>query len=139
MWQKKIYKFILPKLAYQITKQYKLNFGNFGLKSLTPGLITENNLENLRRKLSKQFKRLNKITKFKLFIRIQLWKPFTSKPLLSRMGKGAGVIERWVALIKPGYIIMEMRTPETLKIVSKIVKRAIKVFPLKLRLLGKTL
>lgn len=70
MKQIKIHKYKLKQLSFNQNIKSKLLFGNFGLKSLKPGLITQKHLENLRRKLSKQFKKLNNIHKSKLFIRV---------------------------------------------------------------------
>ena len=60
-----------------------------------------------------------------------VWKPFTAKPLLSRMGKGAGVVSFWKALVKPGFFLLEIATTEPFFFVNNIVKKAILFFPLK--------
>ena len=135
MLRKKVYKYKLNKLSFISLKIFKLYFGNYGIKSLSSGLITKKHLENLRRKLSKQFKRLNSIVKSKLYIRLALWKPFTSKPLLSRMGKGAGNISKWFSLIKTGAILLEILTTELLFSVEKIFKKSSVFFPLRLTLI----
>jgi ribosomal protein L16/L10AE len=70
MRKKKIYKYSLDKLIFKQNKKYKLTSGNYGIKSITVGLINFNHLEVLRRKFSKQFKKLNKINKTKIFIRV---------------------------------------------------------------------
>lgn len=138
MWNKKIYKYSLCKLSFRLAKLYNIIFGNYGIKSLQCGLISQKHIENVRRKLSKQFKKLNTINKTKIFIRFNVWKPYTCKPMLSRMGKGAGVITYWKALIRKGYILFELLSSENSRNVSNIVKRSIYCFPIKLLLLKKS-
>lgn len=137
MQKKKNHKYLLAHLSCNSNKEYRFLFGNFGIKSITPGLISSRHLENLRRKLSKQFKRLSNLNKSKFYIRVHLWKAFTSKPILSRMGKGAGVINNWMAFIKPGFLLLEILTTESNLVVYNIIKRAIISFPLKLVLVKK--
>lgn len=135
--RKKLFKYSLKKKSFNTQKDYKSKYGNYSIKSLNTGLITQKHLENIRRKLSKQFKKLNSLYKFKIFIRCSLWKPYTAKPLLSRMGKGAGSITHWVAWITRGYIIMDILSILSFATVSKIVKKAIRLCPLKLILIKK--
>jgi len=137
MQKKKFHKYTLSKFSFYIHKKYSLIFGNYGIISLCLGLITPRHLEKLRRKLSKQFKRLNKINKSKLFIRVNIWLGYTEKPMLSRMGKGAGTIKEWKSFIRPGFILIEILTTELSFNVDKIVKNSIKYFPLKLLLIKK--
>jgi large subunit ribosomal protein L16 len=79
-----------------------LRKGYYGLKTKSFGIITPKQLETARRVLSKITKRTGKI-----FINIFCNHPITKKPLLSRMGKGAGSINCWVAYVKKGKIIIE--------------------------------
>lgn len=72
MLHKKIYKYSLNKLSYRITKKHTIIFGNFGLLSLECGLIKTKHIENVRRKLSKQLKKLNTKTKSKIYIRFNI-------------------------------------------------------------------
>jgi large subunit ribosomal protein L16 len=137
MLKTKTYKFSLRKASNKLNKKYKILFGNYGVKSINSGLVTSKHIENLRRKLSKQFKKLTSVNKSKIFIRLCIWKAFTNKPLLSRMGKGAGIISNWKAFIKPGFILFEILTSEIGFVVSKIFTRAQKCFPLRLVLLRK--
>lgn len=136
MW-KKNYKFSLVKLPLILNKKYKIIFGNLGIKSLNSGFVMQKHLENVRRKLSKQFKRLNTNNKTKIFIRLYVWKAYTKKPMLSRMGKGAGPITHWKSFVKSGFIIIELLSHELFCTVFKIVKKAIINFPLKLLLIKK--
>jgi len=80
-----------------------LAFGDFGLKALEPGWVTNRQIEAARVSLARSVKRGGKI-----FIRIFPDKPVTKKPAETRMGKGKGNPEFWVAVVKPGRIIYEM-------------------------------
>ena len=81
----------------------KLNFGDFGLKTLEPGYITDRQIEAARIAMTRHVKRGGKI-----WIRVFPDKPVTKKPLETRMGKGKGNPEEWVAVIKPARILYEM-------------------------------
>ena len=74
-----------------------LAFGEFGLKALEPGWVTNRQIEAARVSLARSVKRGGKI-----FIRIFPDKPVTKKPAETRMGKGKGNPEFWVAVVKPG-------------------------------------
>jgi large subunit ribosomal protein L16 len=80
-----------------------LAFGDFGLKALEPAWITNRQLEAGRVALTRAIKRGGKI-----WIRVFPDKPFTKKPAETRMGKGKGNPEYWVAVVKPGRILYEM-------------------------------
>jgi large subunit ribosomal protein L16 len=80
-----------------------LAFGDFGLKALEPGWVTNRQIEAARVSLARSVKRGGKI-----FIRIFPDKPVTKKPAETRMGKGKGNPEFWVAVVKPGRILYEM-------------------------------
>jgi len=137
MW-KKDFKYPYNKLSSTNFKKPKLLYGNYGVAVLNKGLITPNNIENLRRKLSKQFKLINSINKSKIFFRLPIWKSYTKKPMLSRMGKGSGNVVGWKALLKCGVIFMEILTVQLPPIMFKIFKRATKSFPLKLTICQKS-
>lgn len=81
----------------------KVSFGDFGLKALTRGQLTQRQLESARRTLSRHIKRGGKI-----YIRVFPDKPVSRKPLEVRMGSGKGNVEYWVAPIKPGFVLYEM-------------------------------
>jgi large subunit ribosomal protein L16 len=80
-----------------------LAFGDFGLKALEPAWITNRQLEAGRVALTRAIKRGGKI-----WIRVFPDKPFTKKPAETRMGKGKGNPEYWVAVVKPGRILYEL-------------------------------
>jgi large subunit ribosomal protein L16 len=80
-----------------------LSFGDYGLKVLEPGWITDRQIEASRVAIMRFIKRGGK-----LWIRIFPDKPVTKKPAETRMGKGKGAPEFWVAVVKPGRILFEM-------------------------------
>jgi len=80
-----------------------LNFGDFALQSLECGRITSRQIEAARIAITRFIKRGGKV-----WIRIFPDKPITKKPAETRMGKGKGNPEEWVAVIKPGRILYEM-------------------------------
>lgn len=81
----------------------KVSFGEFGLKAMEPGWITDRQIEAARIALTRYLKRGGKV-----WIRIFPDKPITKKPAETRMGKGKGAPEYWVAVIKPGRILFEV-------------------------------
>jgi large subunit ribosomal protein L16 len=86
-----------------------LNFGDFAVQALDCGRLTSRQIEAGRIAINRCIKRGGKV-----WIRVFPDKPITKKPLETRMGKGKGNPEEWVAVIKPGRIIYEMEgvTPE---------------------------
>lgn len=78
-------------------------FGDYGLASLEPCWLTDRQIEAARVALARGIKRGGKI-----WIRVFPDKPITKKPQETRMGKGKGAPEGWVAVIKPGRILFEM-------------------------------
>ena len=80
-----------------------LAFGDYGLKALEPGWVTNRQIEAARVSLARSLKRGGKI-----WIRVFPDKPVTKKPAETRMGKGKGNPESWVAVVKPGRILYEM-------------------------------
>ena len=80
-----------------------LTFGEFGLQALECGRMTSQQIEAARIAMTRHVKRGGKI-----WIRIFPDKPFTKKPAETRMGKGKGAPEGWVAVVKPGRILYEM-------------------------------
>ena len=81
----------------------QLSFGDFGLKALGPGWLTARQIEAARVALMRYIKRGGK-----LWIRVFPDKPVTKKPAETRMGKGKGSPDDWVAVVKPGRILYEM-------------------------------
>ena len=84
-------------------KGSRLSFGDFGLKALEVGWVTSKQIEAARIALTRKIKRGGKV-----WIRIFPDKPITVKPAETRMGKGKGSPEYWVAVVKPGRIMFEI-------------------------------
>ncbi len=80
-----------------------LAFGDFGLKAMECGWITSRQIEAARIAMTRYIKRGGKV-----WIRMFPDKPITKKPAETRMGKGKGAPEEWVAVIRPGKILFEM-------------------------------
>jgi len=81
----------------------EVTFGDFGLKALEPGWVSARQIEAARRAIVRAVKRHGKF-----WIRIFPDKPVTQKPAETRMGKGKGNVEFWVAVVKPGRIMFEV-------------------------------
>ena len=109
----------------------KVSFGEYGLKAMEPGWITNRQIESARIAITRHVKRGGKV-----WIRIFPDKPLTKKPAETRMGKGKGAPESWVAVVKPGRVMYEMSgvdesvarealrlASHKLPIATKIVKR----------------
>jgi large subunit ribosomal protein L16 len=81
----------------------ELSFGDYGLKAIEPGWVTDRQIEAGRIAITRFVKRSGRI-----WIRLFPDKPVTKKPQETRMGKGKGAPDHWVAVIKPGRILYEM-------------------------------
>lgn len=81
----------------------KLDFGEYGLRALEPGWLTARQIEAARIAITRHMQRRGK-----LWFRIFPDKPITKKPAETRMGKGKGALDHWVAVVKPGRIICEL-------------------------------
>lgn len=81
----------------------KVSFGNFGLKAMETAWVTNAQIEACRVAMTRYLKRGGK-----LWIRIFPDKPITKKPAETRMGKGKGAPEAWVAVVKPGRVMFEL-------------------------------
>ena len=79
-----------------------LDFGDFGLQALDRGYVPNNQIEAARVAITRHMKRRGKV-----WIRLFPDKPITKKPLETRMGKGKGNTEGWVAKVKPGRVLFE--------------------------------
>ena len=116
--------------------QTEVQFGDFGLKALESGWITNRQIEAARIAMTRKIKRGGKV-----WINVFPDKPFTKKPAETRMGSGKGSPEGWVAVVKPGRVMFEMAgVPEPLarealtlagsklSVKTKIVKREADLF-----------
>jgi len=101
-----------------------VDFGDFGLQVLEPGRISSRQIEAARMAIQRATKRQGK-----LFIRLFPDKPVTKKPLETRMGKGKGAVEEWVAVVKPGRMIYELEG-----VAEDVAREAFKLAAIKLPL-----
>jgi len=81
----------------------RISFGEYGLKSMAPAWVTSRQIEAARIAMTRYIKRGGKV-----WIRIFPDKPVTKKPAETRMGKGKGSPEYWVAVVKPGRVLFEL-------------------------------
>ena len=91
------------RMRGKATRGEKLSFGDFGLKTLEAAWITDRQIEAARIAMTRSIKRGGKV-----WIRLFPDKPITKKPAETRMGKGKGAPEQWVAVIRPGKVLFEM-------------------------------
>ncbi len=99
----KFRKFQRGKIKGNATRGNYVAYGDFGLQSLEPALITAKTIESGRVAANHFLRREGKI-----YIRVFPHRSITSKPLEVRMGKGKGEIEAWVATVKPGTVLYEI-------------------------------
>lgn len=104
------------------TRCNKISFGEYGLQALQPGWIDNRQIEAARVAMTRSVKRGGKV-----WIRIFPDKPFTKHPAESRMGKGKGAPEGWVAVVRPGTVMFEMAGVK-----SDIAKEALRLAAQKL-------
>jgi large subunit ribosomal protein L16 len=91
------------RLKGRASRGVEISFGEYGLQALEPCWITSRQIEAARRAIVRHAKRRGK-----LWIRIFPDKPVTSKPAETRMGKGKGSVDHWVAVVKPGRVLFEI-------------------------------
>lgn len=119
------------KLKGNAQRGHTLAFGTFGLKALEPKFITSRQIEACRVAIARSLQREGKT-----FIRIFPDRPITSKPAETRMGKGKGALDHFIAVVKPGRILFEIagvseekakealrRASHKLPIKTKFIKR----------------
>src|SRR5713226_2590797 len=105
----KFRKWFTGRTAGLATRGNTVAFGHYGLMTLEPGWITNRQLEAARVALTREMKRGGKV-----WSRLFPDKPITKKPAETRMGKGKGNPEGWVAVVKPGRVMFEVEgIPET--------------------------
>ena len=96
---------------------FTVSFGTYGLKAMEPAWITDRQIETARIALTRHMKRDGRV-----FIRIFPDKPVSKKPAETRMGKGKGAPEFWVAVVRPGRIMFEVDGVD-----SKLAKEAFRL------------
>jgi large subunit ribosomal protein L16 len=108
-----------------------VSFGDFGLMALDPGKITARQIEAARIAMTRYVKRGGKI-----WIRVFPDKPITKKPAETRMGKGKGAPEEWVAVVRPGRIMYEMQGV-SLEVAREAFRLAAAKLPIKTRFVSR--
>ncbi|MDT8369044.1 MAG: 50S ribosomal protein L16 [Longimicrobiales bacterium] len=107
----------------------RVSFGEFGLQALEASWITNRQIESARVAMTRHIKRGGKV-----WIRIFPDKPITKKPAETRMGKGKGNPEQWVAVVKPGRVMFELEgVPED--VAQRAMELASAKLPIKTRFL----
>ncbi|MEE8567379.1 MAG: 50S ribosomal protein L16 [Anaerolineales bacterium] len=91
------------RMKGQASRGVDVTFGDYGLQAVEPGWITARQIEATRRALVRYMRRRGKV-----WIRIFPDKPVTKKPAETRMGKGKGAVDHWVAVVRPGRIMFEI-------------------------------
>jgi len=109
----------------------RLSFGDFGLQALTPGWLTSRQIESARIAITRHVKRGGKV-----WIRIFPDKPITKKPAETRMGKGKGSPEAWVAVVRPGRVLYELEGVSG-SIAREAMRLASHKLPIKTRILSR--
>jgi large subunit ribosomal protein L16 len=105
----------------------RVSFGEYGLQALEPAWITNRQIEAARVAMTRHIKRGGKV-----WIRIFPDKPITQKPAETRMGKGKGNPEGWVAVVKPGRVMFEMEGVSP-KVAERAMQLASAKLPIKTR------
>jgi large subunit ribosomal protein L16 len=109
-----------------------VSFGSFGLKALEPHWITNRQIEAARIAINRYLKRDGKV-----WIRIFPDKPYTKKPLETRMGKGKGSPEGWVAVVRPGRVLFEI-DGVTRELAEEALRLASHKLPIKTKFVTRT-
>jgi large subunit ribosomal protein L16 len=91
------------RMTGRASRGAEVSFGEFGLQALEPCWMTSRQIEAARRAIVRYVRRGGK-----LWIRVFPDKPVTAKPAETRMGSGKGSVDHWVAVVKPGHVIIEI-------------------------------
>jgi large subunit ribosomal protein L16 len=117
------------RMKGRATRCTEISFGDYGLVALEQDWITNRQIEACRIAITRHVKRGGKV-----WIRIFPDKPFTKKPAETRMGKGKGAPEYWVAPVKPGTVMFELGGVDQ-KMAEEAMKRAGSKLPIKTKFL----
>ena len=109
----------------------EIEFGDYGLQALEPAWVTARQIEASRRALVRYMKRRGKV-----WIRIFPDKPVTQRAAETRMGKGKGAVDHWVAVVKPGRIMFEISGLDQ-EAAKEAFRRASHKLPLKTKFIYK--
>ena len=118
-------------MAGKATRGNKLTYGEYGIVAMEPCWIKANQIEAARVAMTRYVKRTGKV-----WIKIFPDKPYTSKPIGVRMGKGKGNVEGWVAVVKPGRVMFEIAgVPE--ETAKEALRLATHKLPIKCKIVSK--
>ena len=109
----------------------KVSFGEFGIQSLSRGRMTSNQIEAARVAINRHLKR-----KGKVWIRVFPHKPVTKKPAETRQGKGKGPVDHWVAVVKKGKVMFEIKGVSD-EIAKEALRLASHKLPIKTKIVKK--
>ena len=108
-----------------------ITFGEYGLAAMEPGWLTDRQIEAARVAITRHVKRSGKV-----WIRIFPSKPVTVKPAETRMGKGKGAPDHWVAVVKPGRLLFEMEGVDE-SVAKEAMRLAAHKLPIKTKFVGR--
>lgn len=117
------------RMRGKATRGNKVSFGDYALQAVEPGWITNRQIESARVAMTRHIKRGGKV-----WIRIFPDKPLTQKPAETRMGKGKGNPEYWVAPVRPGRVLFELEGVDE-ELARQAMQLATAKLPLKTRFL----
>ena len=126
--QMKLYR----QLKIKETRGCKLEFGEYGLRAMEAGWVTNRQIEAARQTMVRHIKRGGKV-----WIKVYPDKPLTKKPAEVRMGKGKGSVELWVAEVKAGKIMYEI-TGVADKVATEALELAAAKLPIKTKIIVRT-
>ena len=109
----------------------KVTYGDFGLQATEPAWITSNQIEAARVAMTRYCKRFGKV-----WIKIFPDKPVTAQPAETRMGKGKGNLEYWVAVVKPGRVMFEISGVSE-EIAKEALRLAVHKLPIKCKIVSR--
>ena len=119
------------RLKGKATRGNKVTNGEFGLQALEPAWITSNQIEAARIAMTRYIKRGGKV-----WIKIFPDKPVTAQPAETRMGKGKGNLEYWVAVVKPGRVMFEISGVSE-EIAKEALRLAVHKLPIKCKIVSR--
>ena len=119
------------RMRGKATRGNRVTDGEYGIQAVTAGLVTGNQIEAARIAMTRYIKRGGKV-----WIKIFPDKPITAKPIGTRMGKGKGAPEYWVAVVKPGRVMFEISGLDEATAKAALTK-AIHKLPIKCKIVSK--
>ena len=119
------------RMRGKATRGENLDFGDFGLKAMEAGWVTDRQIEAARIAMTRHVKRGGKI-----WIRMFPDKPITKKPAETRMGSGKGAPDHWVAVIKPGRVLYEIQGVD-IELAREAMQLAAQKLPIKTKFVSR--